>query len=284
MLDKDYIKSLEKGLNLISLIANHESPLRLEELVKVSGLRKTSCFRILQTLTRAGFVVKDAETGVYRIGPKVISIGLAALEGRGVRQIALPVMREIRQKTGATVNLAILNGPEVVFVERLQSAHIVEGNLSVGSRLSVHLSSMGKVILAYLPDTELAAVLRQVRFKRKTDRTIMTAKALREELKEIRAAGYALNNEELETGLFAIAVPLLDYSGIAVAGLNISFLLTRHPRQEAMRDFRPLMIKAGRQISAMLGYHPPEGAGAAAEPEPPRKVAGRKQTRKRRTA
>jgi DNA-binding IclR family transcriptional regulator len=254
MIDRDYIKSLEKGLNIIALLSQHDSPLKLEELVRISGLRKTSCFRILQTLTRSGFALKDKDTGGYFIGPKIISIGLTALENRGIRELAMPFMKEIRQKTGATVNLAILNGSDVIFVERLQSAHIVEGNLRVGSRLSAHLSSMGKVILAHLPETELNVVLKQIRFERKTDKTVASVKALKEELKKIRAAGFAVNNEELATGLFAIAVPLLNHTGVAIAGLNISFLLARHPREEAMQNFRPLMLKAGKEISAMMGF------------------------------
>lgn len=265
MIDRDYIKSLEKGLNIISLLSQHDSPLKLEELVRISGLRKTSCFRILQTLTRSGFALKDKDTGGYFIGPKIISIGLTALENRGIRELALPFMKEVRQKTGATVNLAILNGSDVIFVERLQSAHIVEGNLRVGSRLSAHLSSMGKVILAHLPEAELNVVLKQIRFERKTEKTLASIKALKEELKKIRAAGFAVNNEELATGLFAIAVPLLNHTGVAVAGLNISFLLARHSQDEAMQNFRPLMLKAGREISAMMGFRVPERAEKQSE-------------------
>lgn len=254
MIDRDYIKSLEKGLNIISLLSQHDSPLKLEELVKISGLRKTSCFRILQTLTRSGFALKDKDTGGYFIGPRIISIGLTALENRGIRELALPFMKEIRQKTGATVNLAIPNGSDVIFVERLQSAHIVEGNLRVGSRLSIHLSSMGKAILAHLPETEANSVLKQIRFERKTEKTLASIRALKKEMKEIRAAGFAVNNEELATGLFAIAVPLLNHTGVAVAGLNISFLLARHSQAEAMRNFCPLMLKAGKEISTMMGF------------------------------
>jgi IclR family pca regulon transcriptional regulator len=257
MVERDYIKSLVKGLKIIDLISQHESPLKLEELVRISGVKKTSCFRILQTLVGSGYALKDRNTGGYFIGPKIISIGLTALENRGIRELALPFMKEIRQRTGATVNLAILNGSDVIFVERLQSAHIVEGNLRVGSRLSAHLSSMGKVILAYLPEAELEAVLKQIRFERKTDKTLASIRALNEELKKIRAAGYAVNNEELATGLFAVAVPLLNHTGVAVAGLNISFLLARHSRTEAMQNFRPLMLKAGREISAMMGFREP---------------------------
>ncbi len=266
MIDRDYIKSLEKGLNILSLLSQHGSPLKLEELVKISGVRKTSCFRILQTLTKAGFAVKDKETLGYFIGPKMISIGMAALGGRGIRELALPLMKEIRQKTGTTVNLAILSGADVIFVERLQSGHIVEANLHVGSRISAHLSSMGKAILSHLPEAELNLVLKQIRFEKKTERTITSVKAMKEALKKIRAEGFALNDEELETGLFAIAVPLLNDAGVAVAALNMSFPLTRHSRAEAMRSFCPMMLEASREISAMMGFCPDGQAGKRGEP------------------
>lgn len=253
MLNKDYIKSLEKGFSIISLLSKHGAPLKLEELVKLSGVKKTSCFRILQTLTRAGFAARDMDTSGYFIGPQMISIGLAALGNRGVRELALPFMKEISQKTGETVNLAILSGSDVIFVERLQSAHIIETTLHVGYRLSAHLSSMGKAILAHLPEAELNLVLKQLRFKKKTETSIATVAALKKELKKVRELGFAVNDEELEQGLFAIAAPLIDHTGTAVAAINISFPLMRHSREEAMRIFRPMIINAGREISALMG-------------------------------
>ena len=269
MIEKDYIKSLEKGLNIISLLSRRGSPVKLEELVKISGVRKTSCFRILQTLTRSGFAVKDPVTCGYFIGPKMISIGMTALGSSGIRELALPFMKEIRKKTGTTVNLGILSGHDVIFVERLQSAHIVEANLHVGSRLPVHLSSMGKAILAYLPEAELEAVLKQICLEKKTEKTITSIAALKRELREIRKKGFALNDEELETGLFAIAVPLLNHAGIAVASMNISFPLMRHSRKEAMEVFCPMVLDAGKEISAMMGFHSDDPAGGREKPRPP---------------
>ncbi len=274
MIDKDYIKSLEKGLNILSLLSRHGSPLKLEELVKISGMRKTSCFRILQTLTRAGFAVKDKDTCGYFIGPKIISIGLSALGSRGVRELALPLMKEIREKTGTTVNLGILDGHDVIFVERFQSAHIVETNLQVGSRLPVQLSSMGKAILAYLPEAELEAVLKQIHLEKKTEKTITSIAALKCELSKIRKKGFALNDEELETGLFAIAVPLLNHAGVAVAAMNISFPLMRHSREEAMKVFCPMILDAGKEISAMIGFHLDDPTDRREKPRPPRREKG----------
>ncbi|MBI5605007.1 MAG: IclR family transcriptional regulator [Deltaproteobacteria bacterium] len=252
--DKDYIKSLEKAVNLICFLSQHGSPLKLEDLVKISGVKKTSCFRILQTLTKVGFVAKDQETSGYCIGPKMISIGLSASKNSSIRELALPFMKELREKTGITVNLAILSGPEVVFVERLPSAHIMEANLQVGSRLSVHYSSMGKVMLAYLPEAQLENILEQIHFEKKTGKTIASIRTLEEELRGIRQRGFAVNDEELEAGLFAIAAPLRNQAGVAVAAMNISFPLIRHSRQEALKTFCPLLLEACRNISSLLGF------------------------------
>jgi len=255
--DRDHVKSLEKGLALVCLLSRHGAPLKLENLVKLSGMKKTSCFRILQTLARLDFVAQDPETRGYTIGPAMVSIGLSALASRrGVREQALPYMKEIREKTGATVNLGILSGPDIIFVERLRSAYIMEANLRVGSRLSAHCSSMGKAILAHLPEPELEEILRQIRFDRKTKGTITSIEALKRELEEIRRKGYAVNNEELEKGLFAIAAPVRNHAGTAVAALNISFPLMRHSKQEALRIFVPLIMGACRKISLSLGFQP----------------------------
>jgi IclR family pca regulon transcriptional regulator len=254
MEDKDYIKSLEKAVNLICFLSQHGSPLKLEDLVKISGVKKTSCFRILQTLTKVGFISKDPETSGYFIGPKMISIGLSAARKSSIRELALPFMKEIREKTGTTVNLAILSGPEVIFVERLQSAHILEANLRIGSRLSAHLSSMGKAMLAYLSEVQLEDILRQIHFEKKTVKTISSIKVLKDELKNIRQKGFALNDEELEAGLFAIAAPLRNQAGMAIAAMNISFPLIRHSRQEALKTFCPLLLEACRNISSLLGF------------------------------
>lgn len=254
MEDKDYIKSLEKAVNLICLLSQHGLPLNLESLVKISGVKRTSCFRILQTLVRSGFVAKDLDTSGYFIGPRMVSIGLSAMDRGGVRELALPFMKEIREKTETTVNLAILSGPEIIFVERLESPHIIQPSLRVGSRLSVHCSSLGKSMLAYLPEAEMEDILKKIHFERKTEKTILSIKALKTELKKIREKGFALNDEELEPGLFAISTPLRNHTGIAVAAMNIAFPLMRHSKEKALKVFCPLLLKACREISSIMGF------------------------------
>ncbi len=252
--DRDHLQSLEKGLLILELLSKGGSPAKLEHLAQISGIKKTSCFRVLKTLSNTGFLVRDQETKRYWLGPKTILVGLAGLGGQGVREIALPFMREIREKTGATVNLGILVGTDVIFVERLQSTHIMESSLRVGSRLSAHCSSMGKAILAFLPDEEVRETLEQLSFEKKTANTITDKEAFLVELEKIRTQGFALNNEELETGLFAVAGPLRDRTGRALAAVNISFPLVRHSKEEAMQVFCPMILEVCREVSCLLGF------------------------------
>ncbi|MEM4406643.1 MAG: IclR family transcriptional regulator [Candidatus Methanomethylicaceae archaeon] len=254
MRDRDLLQSLEKGLLILELLAERGCPEKMESLAHRSQVKKTSCFRVLKTLTHLGFLVRDPESKAYWLGPKAIVIGLAALGGRGIREVALPYLKQLREKTGSTVNLGVLVGADVIFVERLQSDYIMESSLKVGSRLSAHCSSMGKAILAFLSENELESVLEKLILEKKTPNTITSRDHLFRELEEIRRKGFAVNNEELEIGLFAIAGPVRDYTGKAVAAINVSFPLARHTKEEALRTFCPMILETCRNVSFLLGF------------------------------
>jgi DNA-binding IclR family transcriptional regulator len=252
--DRNHIRALEKGLELLILLSRHDTELSLERLSKKAGFSKTTCFRLLQTMRRLNFVTQSAETKCYQLGPRNISIGTAALDRQSVRSIAVPYMRRIRAQTNETVNLTILDGAEVVFVERIEANFIVNSNLYVGSRLPVHCSSMGKAILAYLSEEKLVQILDKLDFQPRTAKTIITRTQLIEELTGIRSTGTAINNEELEEGLFAIASPIRDHSGEPIAAMNISFPLVRHRIQDTLADFVPIIKEACVEISSLLGF------------------------------
>ena len=251
---RNHIRALEKGLELLIFLSRQDKEVSLERLSKKAGFSKTTCFRLLQTMRRLNFVTQSAETKCYQLGPRNISIGTAALDRQSVRSIAVPYMRRIRAQTNETVNLTILDGVEVVFVERIEANFIVNSNLYVGSRLPVHCSSMGKAILAYLPEDKLSEVLDKLDFQPRTAKTITSRSQLIEELAGIRTTGMAINNEELEKGLFAIASPIRDHSGEAIAAMNISFPLVRHHIQDTLADFEPIIKAACVEISCLLGF------------------------------
>jgi IclR family transcriptional regulator, pca regulon regulatory protein len=253
--DKERVKSLEKALNLLILLSRQTEDISLEDLSRAADISKTTCFRLLQTMKDQNFVEQSPDSKKYRLGPRNISIGAAALSKQSVRDLALPYMDRLRAETDESINLSVLDGSEIVFVERIEGSFIVNSNLRVGSRLPVHCSSMGKVMLAYLPDHKFGRIMDDIHLDRKTSKTIHSRERLLEELAAIRKSGVALNDEELEKGLFAVAGPIRDHSGEAVAALNISFLLVRHGRKKALKGFLPLVQKACREISALLGYN-----------------------------
>jgi DNA-binding IclR family transcriptional regulator len=252
---KDKVKSLEKALNLLILLSKSASAMSLDDLTHLAGIKKTSCFRLLQTMKRLNFVGQELDSKNYYVGNRNISIGAAALNGLNLRRTALPFMQRLQEETGETVNLSILEGTEIVFVERMESKHILSTRHKIGDRLPAHCTCMGKSILAFLPGPKADQILKQIQFIRKTPRTITSIEAFKRELEEVRSRGLALSIEELEQGLCAVAGPVRDHSGEAIGSINIAFPMIRYKPQEALRTFGPKIEHACLEISKSLGFY-----------------------------
>ena len=130
-----------------------------------------------------------------------------------LRQSALPILQQLRDETGETINLTLLSGSEILYVERIMSDYLVNVNVNVGDRLPVYCASMGKVILAFLSESRLEQILSAIKFIPRTEKTIASRSALLKELERISANGFAINDEELEKGLRAVAAPIFNYTG-----------------------------------------------------------------------
>ena len=154
MPDKDHIKSVEKCFVILDCLHNGRRLMTLDEITQTTGHKKTTCFRLLKTLRTLGVVELSPDTKKYQFGPRLAALGLTALKNMNLRNTALPILQELRDETGETVNLTILSGPEILYVERIMSDYLVNVNVNIGDRLPVHCASMGKVILAYLPEDQ----------------------------------------------------------------------------------------------------------------------------------
>jgi DNA-binding IclR family transcriptional regulator len=258
MADKDHIKSIEKCFAILDCLHARQSLMTLEEITQAAGLKKTTCFRLLKTLRTLGIIELSPATKKYQYAPRLAAIGLAALKNMNLRQAALPILRQLRDETGETVNLTILSGSDILYVERVMSDYLVNVNVNIGDRLPVYCASMGKVILAYLPQDRLEAILSSVSFKPKTDNTIVSRSALVNELEQIRNNGYAINDEELEKGLRAVAAPIFNYTGEAFAATNIAWTTARHPQRATFSEFADKIVAAAKRISRLMGYAPVE--------------------------
>ncbi len=254
MKDRDYIQSIDRCFALLGHLASPDAPVTLEELTRKSGSNKTTCFRFLKTLTRLGVVEQDATRKAYHLGPAIVSLGLKGLKGMNLRRAALPVLQQLRDETAETVNLGLLSGTEVIFIERLMSDYFVNANINVGARLPVHCASLGKVILAFIPEARAAEIIAQLDFKARTERTIGSPGALKRELAEIRSRGYALNDEELEKGLRAVAAPIMGYTGEAFAAINVAWTTARRPSRRTFAQLAGKVVAAADRISLALGF------------------------------
>ena len=191
-------------------------------------------------------------------GPRVLDLGFSAINSMELREVAAPHLRRLSDDTGYTVNMAILDGLDIVYVERCRSTQAgqreIDLNLHVGARLPAYCTSLGKVLLAWLPRRDQAAALELVDFSRRGPNTITSRSALAAELARVRAAGFAINNEELAYGLRSIAAPILDHQGTAVAAINLAVHSSMVSSEEMVARLSPVLKAAAADISARLGY------------------------------
>jgi IclR family transcriptional regulator, KDG regulon repressor len=192
------------------------------DLASSLGYSKSTVHRVLSTLTDEGLLEQDTTTGRYRLGLVLFDLVAAVPSQRGLHEAVLLPMTDLRSGTGETVQVGVLDGRQVVYVERLDSPHTLRMFTELGRRTDAHCTSSGKALLAFLPPTQLTRVLDGWKLPRKTEHTIVSTAGLRRHLDEIRRRGYAENRQESEIGVVSIAAPIRDASGTTIASLSVA--------------------------------------------------------------
>jgi IclR family acetate operon transcriptional repressor len=248
----DYIvKPVQKALQVLDCLGQEKRELSLAEICRRVGLPKTTTFRYLHTLQASGLVTHDPETELYRLGSRLWELGQSVGEQLQLRKAARPFMEQLRDRFNETVNLAVLDGSEIVYVEMLESKMSLRMQASPGGRDAVYSTSLGKAILAHLPEAEWRDHL-PARLARRTARTITAFSALREQLYEIRARGYAHDRGESEEGARCVGAAIFDQREQVVAAISVSAPAVRlDDRKE--REVATALIAAARAISRRLG-------------------------------
>lgn len=226
----------------------------LTEIVEATGINKTTVFRIVATLEKAGYLMRDSDTRRYRPGIKVLQLGFTAISSLDIRQVARPYLVQLSQQVGETVSLSVLDGMEIVYIDRVRNQQIVGVVLGMGSRLPAHCASMGKAMLAHLPPEELRRRLDQAGLKPRTPKSLVDWAALEDELERVRQQGYAINDEELEIGLRAVAAPIWDSSSQVVAAANITGSAAMLSLERLESELALAVRHTADQISRALGY------------------------------
>src|SRR4051812_7241114 len=183
-------QSLERGLAILSTFGSARPLLGVSDLSREVGLSRSTTHRYVSTLAALGYLQQDTETKKYRLGPRVLDLGFSAINSMELRHVSAPHLQQLSDATGHTVNMAVLDGVDIVYIERCRSSRAapeIDLNLHVGSRLPAYCTSMGKVLLAFLPPEELQARLETLQLARRGPNTITAKRELLKELERVRA-------------------------------------------------------------------------------------------------
>jgi IclR family pca regulon transcriptional regulator len=224
----------------------------LPELIKRTELDRATVYRLLRSLLDSGYVERTGR-GEYAVSTRGFLLGVHLTQSHNLVRIAQPALSALRYQINETVNLAVLSGPEVVYLVRLSVGRILSLNIDVGSRLPAYCASLGKAILAFLPEAEAISILRLSDRQAFTIHTKTSIEGLVAELAQTRRRGYAVNNQEFEVGLCSMACPIFAGDRRAVAAVNIAVSAARMSAAELVRRYRQQLQATCAQISKSLG-------------------------------
>lgn len=246
------MRTIDRMVDVLDCFSRDRPAWSLSELSARLDLPKSTLHRFLVGLERHGLLRRGHEDSKWRLGHRLFIWGSLAAESSGVRHVALPVLRDLAETTGETVLLTEYHDGEVICIDKIETNHSVRIALDVGARRAPHAGASSKVLMAYLPHSEVAAIVAQQGLPRYCDRTITDPQELHRELAHIRECGYALSYEETDRGAWGIATPVRNWEGEVVAGVGVAGPTVRFSDEQARR-YVGLCCEAAARISTMLG-------------------------------
>jgi IclR family transcriptional regulator, pca regulon regulatory protein len=248
--DKEFMATLAKGLAVLGTFDKARPTMTLSQAAQATGLSRATARRILRTLTELGYVLQNGRQ--FSLSSGILKLGFAYLATQNWIEQASPLMRQLSEQFHESCSAAILQRDEIVYVARFPAGRIMSVSLAVGTRLPAFHTALGRIQLGFLDEAELWCRLKSLRIETYTPSTITDVQALFDRVREDHTQGFSIVDEELERGLRAIAVPIVDRGGQAVAALNLSTHSTRTTRNEMRDHFLPSLRAVAEQISASV--------------------------------
>jgi DNA-binding IclR family transcriptional regulator len=247
-----YIEVLGKTVDILDAFVHAEKPfLSLQELSVSTGLNKNTVFRVLYTLAEHGYITKEKH--LYRLGQKMADLGNARLHGQDLVTVAGPYLTSLRDDFGETVNLGVLSGGNVCYVDVRESNKRFRLAERIGGTDPLHSTALGKAQLAFLPQDEVRDLMKKWSMKKYTAHTITSLSALLTDLKRIRTVGYALDDQESMLGAFCIAAPILDAAKRPVGAISIAGPMVRF-NESHLPKVSVALLRAAAEIHEKLGF------------------------------
>ncbi len=273
---KHFIESLSRGIKILECFGANRPYLTLQDLSSLAGLNKTAVQRLTDTLMKLGLIGRNDHKEFF-LEPRILTLGYAYLKGAELHQLGKTHVKDFGRRIGRTVNLAVLDGVDVLFLFRHEVKTFFKFNLQEGSRLPAHCTSLGKVLLAALDHNDLERRIRKMTFEALTSYTITDPTAFRKEIALTHFRGYGVSNQEGTLGLFSVAAPLINHEGRAVAAVNMS-LTVEEAENERFPELVKELLSECERWSMLLGYeglYPWPGASLDTRPLPFGKKKGR---------
>ena len=251
MLNKtDTIASFAKGLRVLECFGAEHPRRSVSEVAAATGLDRATARRCLLTLHAEGYAEYDGK--YFTLTPRTLRLGMGALASLPLSQVVQPWLDQLTEQIGQSCSVSILDGAEIVYLARAAQRRVMSIGLMPGSRLPAHCTSMGRVLLAALPDAEARAIVEGSDLTPRTAFSLTDPEEVLVRIAEVGRLGYALIDQEVETGLRSIAVPVLDARGATVAALNTGMAATQDGAETLVRDYLPALQKVQAGLRRVL--------------------------------
>jgi len=244
-----------KVLKILEALHNNPSGLQLKQIAKETAINKSTAYRFLAHLQSEGYLFRD-DAGAYVIGPKLSRMGSGTNFEESLRKTSRAILQDLWKATGETVNLAILDGQQILYLDVIESSHTFRFASEVGARRPLHCTALGKAIMSQLPVEDASELVASLTMERQTPRTLVQPAKLKKELVKTRLQGYALDDEEAVMGARCIAAPIFNANGKVIGGVSVSGPLTRITA-EKVSIIGTITKEAANAISRRLGYQKP---------------------------
>jgi DNA-binding IclR family transcriptional regulator len=262
------VPGLERGLRLLQLFSRTRTEIKPTEIAEELEIPRSTVHRLLQTLEELGFLKRSENGAIYALGPAVLTLGFDYLGSLDVVQLSNGVLADLRDETQGSSHLSVRNGTDIIYLSRHASPAALTSNVGVGTSLPAHATVMGRVLLADLSSAELRALYKDKRLQSYNENTPTTLAALERLLNDDRQRGYVISASYFERGISSVAAPIRDYTGRAVAAINVSLIAGVVDDKTFRGAIKDRTLAAAAKISGMMG-----ASLATPKSAPARKVA-----------
>ena len=250
---QEIVQSVDRTLTILEVLSDYEEGLGITEISEKVQLHKSTVHRLLNTLIYKGYIKQDKNTNKYGLTLKLFELGNKKVESMDLVSVVEPYLKELMEKTNEVIHLAVRDGSDIVYVSKMEPQKSMKMYTRIGMRKPIYCTAMGKAMMAYMTEEEVEKIWHESNVQKLTKNTIVDIKKIKENLKDIRKKGYAMDNQEVEEGIRCVGTILKDHKSgicgaISISGSIISFT------EDKISYFSEIILEHADVISKELGY------------------------------